>query len=176
MLLTTSITALGFEVKSSANTFEVYDLVKGDSLTVKSRHITLEGAILLAERARQYAKTLQKNIAVAVVDGGGNTILIHQGNGVGPHNAEAARKKAFTSLSTKTSTLVLERTSKLNPDTENLRTVTALLLLGGGVPLYDGNELIGALGIAGGGGPLDDDRIARKAISALFSTEIKTIK
>lgn len=48
-----------------------------------------------------------------------------------------------------------------NPDTENLANLPELLLLGGGIPLYHNGKVIGAVGIAGGGSPENDDLIGR---------------
>ncbi|WP_240047097.1 heme-binding protein [Hymenobacter nivis] len=36
---------------------------------------------------------------------------------MGPHNTEAARRKAYTALSTKPATLLLGRSARANPDT-----------------------------------------------------------
>ena len=82
--------------------------------------------------------------------------------GVGPHNLEAARKKAFTALSTKTATLILTRNAQSQPDSEHLNTVPELLLLGGGVPIVVQNKIVGSVGIAGAGGAEQDHIIAQQ--------------
>ena len=125
--------------------------------------LTLAAALELAARARAKAATLNHQVSVAVVDASGQTILLAQGDGVGPHNTEAARRKAFTALSTKTPTLLLGRNARANPDTENLANLPELLLLGGGVPLRYQGQVIGAVGVAGGGGAENDDLIGRAA-------------
>jgi uncharacterized protein GlcG (DUF336 family) len=153
-----------FATASAKPLGERYNVMRTDSLTRANREISLSGAVLLAQRARAYAKTLNRDIAVAIVDAGGNIILLNRENLAGPHNAEAARRKAYTSLSTKTSTLVLALSSTSKAGNGNLTTVPGLLLLGGGMPLYHGKDCIGAIGIAGGGGPENDDLIARNAI------------
>lgn len=58
---------------------------------------------------------LNQNIAVVVVDRGGNPLTAERHELVGPHNLMAA-EKAYTALSTKTSTLVLSQNSNQNPD------------------------------------------------------------
>ena len=172
------ISILTFALATSAYADQVqnHSLLKekNDSLIVTNQHLTLKAANLLAESARTYAKTLNKEVAIAVVDAGGNVLLINRDNNTGPHNADAARLKAYTSMSTKTSTLILGRNAKSNPDTQNLATVSGLLLLGGGVPIFNGNKLIGAIGIAGGGGPEGDDNIANFAVLQLL--KIKNTK
>ncbi|KAA3440734.1 GlcG/HbpS family heme-binding protein [Rufibacter hautae] len=129
--------------------------------TVASHQLTLAAALQMHRQAVAQAGTLQKEIAFAVVDASGQTILLLKGDGVGPHNTEAARRKAFTALSTKTMTLLLGRNAKTNPDTQNLAHLPELLLLGGGVPLWYQGQVIGAVGVAGGGGPEQDDLIAK---------------
>lgn len=124
--------------------------------------LKLEEAQKIADQVLKAAKTLNKNVTVAVVGAQGETILIYRGDGVGPHNTEAARRKAYTALSTKTPTLTLARNARSNPDTANLAELPELLLLGGGTPLFKEGSVIGAVGVAGGGGPENDDLLATK--------------
>lgn len=138
---------------------------KKDSQTLES--LTQEAAIKGLTYANAIAKEANKKIAVAFLDASGIPILVTIADGVGPHNLEAARRKAFTALSTKTPTLILARNASANPDTQNLNTLPELLLLGGGVPIIVNNKVIGSVGIAGAGGPEQDDAIAQK-IETLF--------
>lgn len=142
-------------------------------LTISGEQLSLEGAIEVAKNAQAAAKKLNKTITLAVVGSQGETILIFKGDGVGPHNTEAARRKAYTSLSTKTPTLLLLRTVKENPDTVNLAELPELLLLSGGYPLWKNGALIGAIGIAGGGSPENDDLIASQAGVSLAGISTK---
>lgn len=128
--------------------------------------LTLSLSRQLAAAAESACAARGKSITVALVDTGGQTVLLARGDGVGPHNSEAARRKAYTALSTKTATLQLARNARANPDTANLAHLPELLLLGGGVPLWQGETLVGAIGIAGGGGPEGDDFCARAALLA----------
>ncbi len=70
----------------------------------EASQLTYQAAIELLYRARAKAATMQKEVSVAVVDASGETILLSRGDGVGPHNTEAARRKAYTALSIKTAT------------------------------------------------------------------------
>ena len=126
-------------------------------------NLTLEGALELSKRATMTATLLDKKVAIALLDASGTTILITRGDGVGPHNTEAARRKAYTALSTKTPTLLLLRNATANADTKNLNTLPELLLLGGGVPIWFKGTIIGSIGVAGGGSPENDDVIAKSA-------------
>ena len=106
----------------------------------------------------------------AVVDRGGHLVALQRDDNVGPHNTLAAQRKAFTALSTKTATGLLAERSRSNPDAANLNTVAELLLLGGGVPLKVGDQVIGAIGVAGAGGAQFDEGCAQQAISHVLPT------
>lgn len=153
-----------FSTASAKPLDECSKVERTDSLTHSKIEISLSGAVLMAKRARAYAKTLNSNIAVAIVDAGGNVILIKREHLAGAHNAEASRKKSYTALSTKTSTLVLTLRSDPKAGNGNLSTLPGLLLLGGEMPLFDDKDYIGAIGSAGGSGPEREDLIARNAI------------
>ena len=76
---------------------------------------------------------------------------------------KTARLLADTALSTKTPTRLFAERARSNPETANLNTLDELLLLGGGIPLFAGNELVGAMGVAGSGGGEQDESCAIKA-------------
>ena len=127
--------------------------------------MTIEVALEITKRVREQARLAGKEISIAILDASGQTILLSRGNGVGPHNTEAARRKAYTAASTKSATLALARSAQSNPDTRNLANLPELLLLAGGVPLWYNDKLLGAVGVAGGGGAEYDDQLAK--LSAL---------
>ncbi len=128
-----------------------------------SYNLTQEGALQLAKQANLEAKKINKNISIAVLISSGVTLLILKGDKVGPHNSEASRRKAYTSLSTKTPSYILMKNSEQNPDAKNLNTLPELLLLGGGSPVYKDGNLVGSIGVSGGGGGENDHNIALKA-------------
>lgn len=109
-----------------------------------------------------------RSAVAVVVDRGGNLVAVQRDDNVGPHNTEAAQRKAFTALSTKTSTRLLATNARSNPDSQNLNTVDALLLIGGGVPLRVGTDVIGAIGVGGAGGAEQDEGCALKAIAKVL--------
>ena len=130
----------------------------------KSYNLNQAGALKLAQQASLEARKIDKNVSIAVLDASGVTLLLLKADNVGPHNTEASRRKAYTSLSTKTPTLELMRKSANSEDAKNLNTLPELLLLGGGVPIWFDGELVGSLGVSGGGGGENDHNIALKAV------------
>lgn len=126
-------------------------------------NLSTEAALELASRISKAASTKNKTVSIALLDASGTTILLLRGNGVGPHNTEASRRKAYTALSTKTPTLLLLRNAEKNADTKNLNSLPELLLLSGGTPIWYNGEIIGSVGVSGGGSPENDDWIAQSA-------------
>lgn len=132
--------------------------------------VSLALANELASAAIAQCRAMGKEAVVAVVDRGGNLIVLQRGDDVGPHNTLAAQRKAFTALSTKTGTTTLAARAATDPATRNLTTVPELLLLGGGLPLIVDGDTIGGIGVAGSGGSANDDRCAAMAISQVLPT------
>ncbi|WP_249679008.1 GlcG/HbpS family heme-binding protein [Pseudomonas abieticivorans] len=124
--------------------------------------LDLATALKLADASRARCTS-----AVTVLDRGGNLIVQLRADNVGPHNTDASRRKAYTALSTKSPTRAFAERARNNPEAANLNTLDTLLLLGGGVPLFEGRELVGALGIAGAGGAEQDEACAIKAAQQL---------
>lgn len=158
-ILLMAISAVGFGQTKTNRSAEM----QIDNYVKSVNNLTLAGAFELTKRINKAATSLNKNVSIAVLDASGVTILITRGDGVGPHNTQAAQKKAFTALSTKTATLLLLRNAANNLDTKNLNTVSDLLLLSGGVPIWYNGKIIGSVGIAGGGSPENDDLLAKSA-------------
>lgn len=129
--------------------------------------LTLTAANRLASGAVEACRRQGRDIVVAVLDRGGNLVALQRADGVGPHNTEASRRKAYTALSTRTATLVLTRKAAAEPDARNLSTLPELLLLGGGLPLTAKGQPVGAVGVAGGGGATNDHACALAALAAV---------
>ena len=92
-----------------------------------------------------------------VVDRAGTVRAVQRADNAGPHTLEASRLKAYTSASAKNTTLAMMEGAQKNPAAANLVNIPGYLLLGGGVPVKVGNEVIGAVGVGGApGGHLDE--------------------
>ena len=138
------------------------------SLVLQQSNVSLALANELIEATMAACKAEGKSAVVAVVDRGGNLIALQRGDNIGPHNTDAAVRKAFTALSTKTPSRILANNARANPDSSNLNTVNDLLLIGGGVPLKFGNEVIGAIAAGGAGGAVQDEACALKGIEQVM--------
>ena len=96
-------------------------------------------------------------VTATVVDRAGTVRAVQRADNAGPRTLGASQAKAFTSASAKNTTLAMMDAAQKNPAAANLVYIPGYLLLGGGVPVKVGNEVIGAVGVGGApGGNLDE--------------------
>lgn len=107
------------------------------------------------------------NVTATVVDRAGTVRAVQRADNAGPHTVEASRLKAYTSASAKNNTLAIMEGAQKNPAAANLVNIPGYLLLGGGVPVKVGNEVIGAVGVAGAPGGNLDEQCAVAAIASV---------
>jgi uncharacterized protein GlcG (DUF336 family) len=138
------------------------------ALPVKRADVSLPLASQLLDATLAACHAKGRSAVAAVVDRGGNLVALQRDDNVGPHNTLAAQRKAYTALSTKVLTSLLAQRARNDPDSSNLNTIDALLLLGGGVPLISDGEVIGAIGVAAAGGAVMDEECAMQAVQQLL--------
>lgn len=119
----------------------------------------------LAMNVMQACTHLTKPAAIVILDQGGNEMVSQRHETIGIHNLVAAQRKAFTAYSSKVSTLQFMRNAQNNLDSQNLTSIPELLLLGGGVPVIYKSQILGAVGVAGAGGSIQDDQCAQQGIA-----------
>lgn len=96
-------------------------------------------------------------VAATVVDRAGTVRAVQRADNAGPHTLASSQQKAYTSASAKNTTLAMMEGAQKNPAAANLVYLPGYMLLGGGVPVKVGNEVIGAVGVGGApGGHLDE--------------------
>jgi uncharacterized protein GlcG (DUF336 family) len=103
-------------------------------------------------------------VAVTVVDRSGQVKAMHRADNAGPHTLASSQQKAFTSASAKSATLAMMEGAQKNPGAANLVYLPGFLLLGGGLPIKAGDEVIGGIGIGGAPGGHLDDQCAQTAL------------
>ena len=126
--------------------------------TVRSeKNMSLELANQIAAASVATCQANGYNVAATVVDRAGSVRAVQRADNAGPHTLGSSQEKAYTSASAKNNTLAIMEGAQKNPAAANLVHIPGFLLLGGGVPVKVGNEVIGAVGVAGApGGHLDE--------------------
>ncbi|MEO8249119.1 MAG: heme-binding protein [Burkholderiales bacterium] len=142
-----STLALGFVAATSANAQGV--------LTEKNISLDLANQIAAATVAACSANGY--NVAATVVDHAGVVRAVQRADKAGPHTLASSQQKAWTSASARSATSAIMETQQKNAGAANLVYLPGFLLLGGGVPIKAGNDVIGAVGVGGApGGHLDE--------------------
>lgn len=121
------------------------------------KNMSLELATQLASATLAACSAGGHNVSATVVDRAGDVRAVMRADNAGSHTLEASRLKAFTSASANNATLAMMEGAQKNPAAANLVHIPGFLLLGGGVPVRVGNEVIGAVGVGGApSGHLDE--------------------
>ena len=148
MLKFKSTSALVLALMATAASAQAVRVEKNMSLELANQ---IASATVAACSANGYAVT------ATVVDRAGSTRAVQRADNAGPHTLSASLQKAFTSASAKNTTLAMMEGAQKNPGAANLTDIPGFLLLGGGVPVKVGTEVIGAVGVGGApGGHLDE--------------------
>ena len=103
-------------------------------------------------------------VTATVVDRAGGVRAVQRADNAGPHTVDASRAKAYTSASARNATLAMMEAAQKNPAAANLVDIPGFLLLGGGVPIRVGTEVVGAIGVGGAPGGHLDEQCAMAAL------------
>ncbi len=91
-----------------------------------------------------------------------------RGDGAGPHTTDSSAKKAYTAASLRRSTTELAEMIAKTPALQALRDMNErILMLGGGLPIEIGGEIVGGIGVGGAPGAHLDDACAQAGLEAL---------
>ena len=128
------------------------------------RNMSLELANQIAAATVAACLANGHNVTAAVVDRAGQLRALQRADLAGPHSLSSAQAKAFTSASARGTTMAMMENAQKNPAAANLVHLPGFLLLGGGVPVRVGNEVIGAVGVGGAPGGHLDEQCAMTAL------------
>lgn len=124
-----------------------------DAQLITHRDLSLRMALTIAQSALDMCGY---TTSIAVVDRAGRVRALLEGDNASPHNAELARRKAYTARTfRRPSSEWAERTETAN---EGQRMLMDVIPLGGGMPINVGDETIGGVGLSGskGGQPMEE--------------------
>jgi uncharacterized protein GlcG (DUF336 family) len=135
--------------------------------TVERRSVTMEAALAIAQVVLRAGKERGSDVAVAVVDQAGTPLVVLRADNGTQQFVEGATQKAWTAVNFRASTReMFEDIKKGKEDFSQLPQVPKALFLMGGVPLKDGNTVVGGVGVAGAVSGLEDDAMAQLAVKA----------
>ncbi|MGH7409774.1 MAG: GlcG/HbpS family heme-binding protein [Candidatus Methylomirabilis sp.] len=138
--------------------------VTAQAQVVDKKALTLEGAKKIAAVAEAAAKMHHARVVIAVVDDGGNLILLERLDDTQVASVEVGIGKARTAA-------IFRRPSKVFEDQIREGRIAALALPGatplqGGIPILFEGKVIGAIGVSGET-PSQDEEIAKVGASVI---------
>lgn len=127
-------------------------------------HLASKAAAAAQEKCKQDGY----RVSVAVVDRAGVLKVLMRGDGAGPHTTESSSKKAFTAASLRRATSELADLLAKVPTLQGLRDMDQrVLILGGGLPIEMGGEVVGGIGVGGAPGAHLDDACAQAGLDSI---------
>jgi uncharacterized protein GlcG (DUF336 family) len=113
--------------------------------------------LAIAQAAVEKCTSMGFKTSAAVVDRGGNLIVLLHGDGAGLHTNEGAERKAYTARTFSQPSAEYVKRLEQRPETAfGSRQYTRAIALAGGLPIKAGDEIIGAVGVSGSPGKDDD--------------------
>ena len=107
-------------------------------------------------------------VSVSVVDRDGVLRAMGRADGAGTHTVDSSRKKAYTAASLRRPTSELADLIAKVPTLQALREINGeVLVLGGGLPIEIGGEVVGGIGVGGAPGTQLDDACAQGGLDAI---------
>jgi uncharacterized protein GlcG (DUF336 family) len=127
-------------------------------------------AVEAAQTALATCEQQGYRVSVAVTDRAGLVRGLIRGDGAGPHTLDSSSRKAYTSASLRRPTQELAKMVSENPVIAGLREMNEkILILGGGLPIKVGEEVIGGIGVGGAPGGDKDEACALAGIDKIES-------
>jgi uncharacterized protein GlcG (DUF336 family) len=157
--------------------FTLIGMLHGPSIAV-AEDLPREAILPLALATKAASAAVEKctkdgyKVTAAVVDKAGVLRAQLRGDGAGPHTIDSSRKKAYTAGSTGRATSELAELVVKAPHLHSLGKMNeSILILGGGLPIQFGNEVVGGIGVGGAPGTHLDDACAQAGLDAIGAAQ-----
>jgi glc operon protein GlcG len=147
---------------------------KGAATVFDGNQISLGAAKKIAKACRDYAASKGGSASIYILDNAGEFVHMERMDGQVYNNIRTALLKAQTSLKTRQPTSVINANLKNNPGgTPRQTTYFNLFSNAGGVPIVVDGQMIGAVGIGGGGEVIGgDEKCAVEGLKATFGDHV----
>jgi uncharacterized protein GlcG (DUF336 family) len=147
---------------------------KGAGTVFDGNQISLAAAKKIAQGCRDWAASKGGSASIYILDNAGEFVHMERMDGQMYNNIRTALLKAQTSLKTRQPTSVINAQLKNNPaGTPRQTTYFNLFSNAGGVPIVVDGQMIGAVGVGGGGDAIGgDEKCAVEGLKAAFGDHV----
>lgn len=137
---------------------------------IETRSPSRELARVGIERAIAQSIELGCRTCIAVVDAEGRLVSYDRMDGAPFQSAQHAMDKAISAAGNRVATHEMWEYVKDDPWLrQGINKVEGLTLIGGGVPIKVGDEVVGAVGVSGNCGMPEDQVVAEAAVTAIIA-------
>lgn len=130
--------------------------------------VPLHTAEAMVQAVKSYAARAGLSVAAVVVGRTGNVLTSALANGADEETLDEAERKAYTAVMYRLPTVELRPGARQTWVSEMPIDDTRILLAPGGHPMVEAGDIIGAVGVAGGGSREQDIRCCQAALGVFF--------
>jgi uncharacterized protein GlcG (DUF336 family) len=143
--------------------------VRSQAQVLTQRNVSTQLALAMANAAIAACKADGFDVSVVVVDRAGDVKLLMRADTANPHNADLARRKAYTAHTFNVPSMDVAKRTNGPTDLSGQRFITDIIPLGGGLPITVGMDNIGGIGLSGGPTQDADEKCAKAGLAAVAS-------
>ena len=149
----------------AAATFGLLPCVGFAQALVTDRGISLNAAIEMATASLERCRADGYKVTITVLNRHARTAVVLSEDGVNPHTVENSMRKAYTAFTTRAPTA--EMAKRTQPNLGGFMLLDKITPIEGGLPIFAGKELVGAIGISGAPGGEKDAACAQVGIDKI---------
>jgi uncharacterized protein GlcG (DUF336 family) len=133
--------------------------------------MNLDLALALIDAAKAKAKEIGVPMVIAVCDAGGNLVALQRMDQALLVSVDLAINKAYSAVAVKIPTHELAKLAQPDQPLYGIHNADQgrIVIFGGGFPLSQGEEIIGGIGVSGGG--VEEDMLCAEAALNYFMTK-----
>ncbi len=132
---------------------------------VTERSISLNAAMSMATASLERCRADGYKVSITVLNRHARTAVVLSEDGVNPHTLENSMRKAYTAFTTRAPSA--EMGKRTQPNLGGFLLLDKITTIEGGLPIFAGKELVGAIGISGAPGGEKDAACAQVGIDKI---------
>ena len=148
-----------------AATFAAAPLWAGAQALITERNLSLNAALEMATASLERCRADGYKVTITVLNRHARTSVVLSDDGVNPHTVENSMRKAYTAFTTRMPTL--EMGKRAQPNLGGFMLLDKITPIEGGLPVFAGKDLVGAIGISGAPGGEKDAACAQTGIDKI---------
>lgn len=132
---------------------------------VSERSISASAALELATASLERCRADGYKVTITVLNRHARTAVVVSDDGVNPHTVENSMRKAYTAFTTRSPSADMAK--RAQPGLAGFMQLEKITTSEGGLPIFAGKELVGAVGISGAPGGEKDAACAQAGLDKI---------